>query len=64
MSYILEALKKADQERGIGAVPNLATPHEVKHPQSRSYRWLWVLYLVGRRKVWHGTNTTLLVRFF
>ncbi|MFC1605363.1 general secretion pathway protein GspB [Pseudomonadota bacterium] len=43
MSYILEALKKADQERGIGAVPNLATPHEVKHPQSRSYRWLWVV---------------------
>jgi general secretion pathway protein B len=46
MSYILEALKKADQERGIGAVPNLATPHEVKHPQSRSYRWLWVVVLL------------------
>jgi general secretion pathway protein B len=46
MSYILEALKKADQERGIGAVPNLATPHEVKHPQSRSYRWPWVVVLL------------------
>ena len=43
MSYILEALKKADQERGIGAVPNLATPHEDKRPQPRSYRWLWVV---------------------
>jgi len=43
MSYILEALKKADQERGIGAVPNLATPHEIKHPPTRSYRWLWLV---------------------
>ncbi len=43
MSYILEALKKAEQERDIGAVPNLATPHEVEHPQPRSYRWLWVI---------------------
>jgi len=43
MSYILEALKKADQERGIGAVPNLATPHEVKRSQPRSHRWLWVV---------------------
>jgi general secretion pathway protein B len=43
MSYILEALKKADQEHDIGAVPDLATPHEDKRPQSRSYRWLWVI---------------------
>ena len=43
MSYILEALKKADQERGIGAVPNLATPQEFERPQPRSYRWLWVV---------------------
>jgi general secretion pathway protein B len=43
MSYILEALKKADQEHGIGAVPDLATPHEVNHPQPRSYRWLWII---------------------
>jgi len=43
MSYILEALKKVDQERGIGAVPDLATPHEAEHPQTRSYRWLWII---------------------
>jgi len=43
MSYILEALKKAEQERDVGAVPNLATPHEVEHPPARSYRWLWVV---------------------
>ena len=43
MSYILEALKKADQKREFGAVPGLATPHEVDHPKSRSSRWLWVI---------------------
>jgi len=43
MSYILEALKKADQEHDIGAVPDLATPHEVEHPQPRSYRWPWII---------------------
>jgi general secretion pathway protein B len=43
MSYILAALKKADQEREIGAVPNLATPSEVTPPQTRSYRWPWII---------------------
>ena len=43
MSYILEALKKADQERDVGAVPNLATPQETERPRSRSPRWLWVV---------------------
>lgn len=43
MSYILEALKKADQERDIGAVPDLATSHEAQHPQPRSYRWPWII---------------------
>jgi len=43
MSYILAALKKVDQERGIGAVPDLATPHEAERPQTRSYRWLWII---------------------
>jgi general secretion pathway protein B len=43
MSYILEALKKADQERDIGAVPNLATPSEARRPPKRSWRWLWVV---------------------
>ena len=43
MSYILEALKKVDQERDIGAVPDLATPQEAKRPQTRSYRWPWII---------------------
>jgi general secretion pathway protein B len=43
MSYILEALKKVDQERDIGAVPDLATPQEAKRPKTRSYRWLWII---------------------
>jgi len=43
MSYILEALKKADQEHFLGSVPDLGTPQEVKHAQPRSYRWLWVV---------------------
>ena len=43
MSYILEALKKVDQERDIGAVPDLATPQEAKPPQTRFNRWLWII---------------------
>jgi len=43
MSYILEALKKADQERGVGVIPDLTTRHEARRPQPRSYRWLWIV---------------------
>jgi len=43
MSYILEALKKADQERDIGAVPDLESTHESVRPKSRSYGWLWIV---------------------
>jgi general secretion pathway protein B len=43
MSYILDALKKVDQERDFGAVPDLATPHEVDHAKTRPFRWLWVI---------------------
>lgn len=43
MSYILDALKKVDQEREFGTVPGLATPHEVDQPKTRSFRWLWVI---------------------
>lgn len=43
MSYILDALKKVDQEREFGAVPGLATPHEVDHPRPRLFRWRWVI---------------------
>jgi len=43
MSYILEALKKVDRERGMGGVPSLATPPEVRRPQIHSNRWLWIM---------------------
>jgi general secretion pathway protein B len=43
MSYILEALKKADQERGIGVVPDLTTRHEARHSRPRTFRWLWIV---------------------
>jgi general secretion pathway protein B len=43
MSYILDALKKVDQEREFGAVPGLATPHEVDHVKRRPPRWPWAL---------------------
>lgn len=46
MSYILEALKKADQEHDIGAVPDLATFHKVERPQTRSYRWPWIIVVL------------------
>lgn len=55
MSYILEALKKADQERDLGAVPSLATPHEAERPPPRSFRWLWVVAALL------GVNVVLLV---
>ena len=37
MSYILEALKKADQERSRGAVPDIRASHLVMH-EGRDYR--------------------------
>jgi general secretion pathway protein B len=43
MSYILEALKKADQERTLGSVPDLETPHWGARRAARNYRWLWVV---------------------
>jgi general secretion pathway protein B len=43
MSYILEALKKADHERALGSVPDLETPHWGARRPSRNYRWLWVV---------------------
>ena len=44
MSYILEALKKADQEHDIGAVPDLATPQEATPPPQNGFnRWLWII---------------------
>jgi len=43
MSYILAALKKADQEHFLGSVPDLATPQEVQPAEPRSFRWQWVI---------------------
>ncbi len=43
MSYILEALRKADQERAAGAVPDLESAHQTAHPEQRSFRWVWIL---------------------
>jgi general secretion pathway protein B len=43
MSYILAALKKADQEHFLGSVPDLATPQEVQPAEPRSFRWQWAI---------------------
>lgn len=43
MSYILEALRKADQERSAGAVPDLESTHPAERPAQRSFRWVWIL---------------------
>ncbi len=43
MSYILEALRKADQERSAGAVPDLESTHPAARPGQRSFRWVWIL---------------------
>ena len=45
MSYILEALKKAEQQRGLGRVPGLDSTHEPVRRKDRG-RWLWVLTAV------------------
>jgi general secretion pathway protein B len=43
MSYILEALKKADRERMVGHVPDLEVVHTVIPQPRRSNRWYWLL---------------------
>jgi len=45
MSYILDALKKAEHERVIGQVPGIGSEHE---PATRSGpgRWIWLLLSV------------------
>ena len=43
MSYILDALKKADQERAAGHVPDLETVHLHEPTVRKHYRWLWIL---------------------
>lgn len=42
MSYILEALKKAEQQRELGRVPGIGSVHEQTRAGARA-RWLWLL---------------------
>lgn len=41
MSYILDALKKAERDRRRAHVPSLATMHSV--PAERRTRWPWIV---------------------
>ena len=43
MSYILDALKKADQERSLGEVPDLEAAHWGERRRKRAYRWVWIV---------------------
>lgn len=57
MSYILEALKKADRERAAGNVPDLETVHRHESPARKHYRWLWILTALF---IFNGVLVTLL----
>ena len=43
MSYILDALKKADHDRAMGDVPDLETAHWRERRRKRTYRWAWIV---------------------
>jgi general secretion pathway protein B len=43
MSYILDALKKAERERSMGDVPDLESAHWGVRRQERSWRWMWIV---------------------
>ena len=45
MSYILEALRKAERERDLGHVPDLKTDHNSSEPNVRRRLWPWLLVL-------------------
>ncbi len=45
MSYILEALKKADQQRELGKVPGIDTGHDTGK-RARGRYWLWLIVVV------------------
>jgi general secretion pathway protein B len=40
MSYILDALRKAERERGIAQVPTLMTVHDTQEKKPRTHTWL------------------------
>lgn len=43
MSYILDALKKADRERNLGDVPDLESAHWGERKTPRSGHWPWLV---------------------
>lgn len=45
MSYILEALKKSEQQREIGRVPGISSVHE-NAAKSVTGKWLWLIVVV------------------
>jgi general secretion pathway protein B len=51
MSYILDALRKADRERNLGEVPDLEAAHWGVRRQARSQRWIWI---IGALLVFNG----------
>jgi general secretion pathway protein B len=54
VSYILEALKKAEMQRDIGQVPGIGSEHE-KPSRAATAKWFWVVV------VFLGLNLVLLV---
>lgn len=67
MSYILEALKKAEQQRDLGQVPGIDSEHDKRSgPVSR--RWLWFMLLAVNAVIllllillWQRTNFVAIV---
>ena len=47
MSYILDALKKSEQERGNGSIPSVQTIHSssLNYHQERRLLWPWILII-------------------
>ncbi|MGD2055262.1 MAG: general secretion pathway protein GspB [Gammaproteobacteria bacterium] len=58
MSYILEALRKADQERTVGNVPDLESVHSTGQAADHTNRWLWI---VGALLLFNGILIAVLV---
>ncbi len=56
MSYILDALKKAERERGIAQVPTLATVHDLQSmPRIRQWAAASALFVLGAALIlWFG----------
>lgn len=44
MSYILDALKKSEQERKLGGLPDISSEHQLLHKSSQH---TWLLYLLA-----------------